>query len=71
MRCLIGKRLMAVWAGKPLRMKRPLQVLIAFLLTEKLIDGKPDHGNTWRPTFLEHVVLAFTKTRGQDCLAPG
>ena len=48
MRCLIGRKLMAVWAGKPLRMKRPLQVLIAFLLTEKLIDGKPDHGNTWR-----------------------
>ena len=38
---------MAVWTGKSLRMERPLQVLIAFLLTEKLVDGKSDHPNTW------------------------
>ena len=38
---------MAVWTGKALRMERPLQVLIAFLLTEKLVDGKSDHRNTW------------------------
>ena len=40
---------MAVWAEKTFRMERPFQVLIAFLLTEKLVDEKPDHGNTWRP----------------------
>jgi hypothetical protein len=28
-------------------MERPLQILIAFLLAEKLVDGKSDHGNTW------------------------
>jgi len=46
---LIGRKLMAVWAGKSLRMERPFQILTALFLTEKLIDGKPDHRNTWRP----------------------
>ena len=40
---------MAVRAREPLRMERPLQVLVAFLLTEKLVDGEPDHDNTWGP----------------------
>jgi hypothetical protein len=46
MRCLLGRKHMAVWAGTPLRMERPLQVLIAFLLAEKLVNGKSDRGNT-------------------------
>ena len=56
MRSLVTREFVTVRAGKPLWMKRPFQILVAFLLTKKLVDGKPDHvdgkpdhGNTWRP----------------------
>jgi hypothetical protein len=40
---LVRWKLVTVRAGKPLWMKRPFQILLALLLAEKLVDGKPNH----------------------------
>jgi hypothetical protein len=43
MRGLIIRQFMSVQTRKSLRMERPLQVLVAFLLAEQLVNRKSNH----------------------------
>jgi len=81
MRSLIRRKFMPVRAGKPLWMKRPFQVLVAFLLTEKLVDGKTNHRNTSEAISWNTPWYAISKRRAkivqlranmsQDVVIPG
>jgi hypothetical protein len=68
-RGLLVGQLVSVWTGKALRMERPLQVLVALLLAEQLVNWKADHP-TVSGTISRNVSGEFTPSRKERLFSP-